>query len=264
MASVVAALGPDVSGQSLTASPPQFEVASIKLNQEPGPANNWSVSGQRFNGAMSQVYELIHLAWGDFQLRIDNAPAWTSGERYDVIANAGVDITPSSPIVSQMMRALLVDRFKLAAHLETREAQSYKLRLARTDPKLGPRLEPPMADCPVATGTAAQGPCGPGQQPDALIFGNTKVSNLTWILGLIVGARVEDETGLTDSYRVNLKFTPPPRLAPLDANNPIPAVSAEAPSIFEAVEEQLGLKLVPFKGTIDVLVIDRIERPTPD
>jgi uncharacterized protein (TIGR03435 family) len=241
---------------------PQFEVASVKLNPEPGPANTWSVSGHRFNGTKSQVSALIRVAWEDTQLRLEGAPNWIN-DRYDVVANADIDVVPGSQALAQRLRALLIERFRLAAHYETRQLPMYRLVLARPDRRLGPGLEPPTPDCPVAGGTAAEGVCGPGRQPDALTFGNTGMSNLSWILSLIVGQRVIDQTALTDTYKVDLKFTPPQRLgAQADGLTPLPADAP--PLIFDALEEQLGLKLEAFRGPVEVLVIDHIERPSPD
>src|SRR5688572_4504215 len=133
-------------GQSSTDPLPQFEVASIKLNRSEGPANYWDISGRRFIGSRSQVSELIRLAWGDFQLRIEGAPDWIGRDRYDVIANAGVDIAPDAPALGQMMRALLMERFKLAAHIEPRAVQIYALVLAKPGRQFGPRLRTALTE----------------------------------------------------------------------------------------------------------------------
>ena len=88
--------------QSSTDTLPQFEVAAIKLNRSEGPANYWEISGRRFLGNRSQVSELIRLAWDDFQLRIEGAPDWIGRDRYDVFANAGMDIAPGAPALGQI------------------------------------------------------------------------------------------------------------------------------------------------------------------
>lgn len=148
---------------SAQSAAPQFEVASIKANTSDGLPNYWQISGRRFIGTRSQIIQLIRMAFGDMQIRVDGAPGWTIGERYDVIANSPVDITPGTPVLGEMMRALLVDRFKLAARLETRQESIYALVPARTDRGFGQRMQPPIPDCPPVTAASrAPGTCGPG------------------------------------------------------------------------------------------------------
>jgi uncharacterized protein (TIGR03435 family) len=159
-----------------------------------------------------------------------------------------------------MTRTLLADRFKLVVHGETREMPIYALVLARRDGTLGPQFHHSTVDC-----TASTARCGAGKTGDftmhgeAIPMGQLLVGLLPWVDRFIV-----DRTGLTGIFDVDLQWTPgrlPPGAGP--PGGP-PPVDPNRPSIFTAVQEQLGLKLESAKGPVDVLVIDHIERPTED
>src|SRR5690349_1564240 len=196
---------------------PAFEVASIKRNTSEGPNNYWQISGKRFVGNKSQIAQLIRMAWGNFQLRLERFPEWIFTEPYDVIANAPADLAPGSQALGRMMRALLAERFKLAAHTEPREEQIYALVKARATGALGPRLQPPVPECPLARGSTIQpGVCGPGVTTGRMQWGNSDIGGLALNLSRQTGRRVVDETGLIGGYKIDLEFTP----QPLDAAPP--------------------------------------------
>ena len=110
----------------------------------------------------------------------------------------------------------------------------------------------------------AAGTCGPGVTPGRIKFGNVTMGNVALLLSRQVGRRVVDETGLTDGYQVDLEFVPQRlQAAPPTPDQP-PPPPPEGQTVFDAIQEQLGLKLESKKGSVDVLVVDHIERPTPD
>lgn len=265
VAAWIALAAPPLRAQQPAAVTPAFEVASIKRNTSEGPNNYWQISGPRFIGNKSQIAQLIRMAWGNFQLRLERFPEWIFTEPYDVIAIAPTDVVAGSPSLGQMMRTLLIERFSLAAHTEPRDEPIYALVRARPDGSLGPRLQPPLADCPLARGSTMQpGVCGPGVEPGRMKWGNSGIDGLVLNLARQTGRRVVDETGLAGGFRIDLEFTP----QPLSATPPAPGQNEPALpgglTIFEALQQQLGLKLESRRGTVEVLVIDRIERPTPD
>ncbi|MGE0447151.1 MAG: TIGR03435 family protein [Vicinamibacterales bacterium] len=105
---------------------PAFEVASVKQDRSgEQPTNNWQRSPGRVNYQNSQVLQLLRAAWGDFSLRVEGAPDWVAGERYDVDVRFPVDAPAST--ITLMLRQLLIERFRLAAHLEAREVPMYGL-----------------------------------------------------------------------------------------------------------------------------------------
>ncbi len=235
--------------------PLAFEVASVKPNMSgEQPANNWTLAPGRTDFHNSQVMQLIKRAWGDFSLTTEGGPGWLSSDRFDVVAQYPADTPPAARDL--MLRALLVERFKLSAHIVSRETPIYALVLARKDSTLGPQLQPALADC-APTGRSNPPPsCSNSVSPGrGMINANYfDMATLTRALSSLpaVGRRVVDRTGLLGGYKMALTFAPSP------------GQPSDAPSIFTALQEQLGLRLESTKGPVDVLVIDHVERPTPD
>ena len=184
-----------------------------------------------------------------------------------------------------MIRSLLADRFKLVAHNETKEQTIYALVVARTDGKLGPALKKSDIDCAAlmanarARGQAAAPPPGPPQPgqrmpcgvrigPGNLSASAGTLAQFAQSLGMFVGRIVVDKTGLTGGYDIDLTWTPdqmPQRAAGTPGDQPVRIngvdIDPNGPSIFTAVQEQLGLKLDSQKGPVEMLVIDRVEKP---
>jgi uncharacterized protein (TIGR03435 family) len=206
-------------------------------------------------------------------------PEWAQRDRYDVSATSplGRPATPAER--AAMMRAMLAERIKLVAHVEKREQPAYDLVLARSDGRLGPGIKPSEVDC-VAKAAADAAALAAGQLPPPRAFpdlnapqppcsglnvtrgmeGDTTMENLARLLRGVGGAGrpVVDKTGLTGSYRIKAEFD---RTA--GQSGPDLAPSPGSPTtVFTALPEQLGLKLVPSKAEREVLVIDRLERPT--
>jgi uncharacterized protein (TIGR03435 family) len=173
---------------------------------------------------------------------LPGAPAWVHNDRYDVLAtheaNAGREAT------TQMLRSLLADRFKLGVHYEKQSRPVYSLVVARPG-RLGPGLTVSTRDC------AKDVECG-------MSLGGGVLRAVGQPLGIISSAGrpdgrvIVDKTGLPGRYDFTLRYTL--QSGPND----------DTPSIFTAVEEQLGLKLAPDTAPLDVVVVDHIERPTED
>ena len=174
-----------------------------------------------------------------------------------------------------MLRALLEERFKLVTHRETREMPIYELVVARADGRLGPGLHKSDVDCEALFAARRAGVAPPPRQPleppacglmggpARTIAGAVTMQQLATNLSTAVEGLVIDKTGLTGRFDFNLAWTP--ERLPTDAPPPgIPPIDPNGPDLFTALREQLGLKLTPAKGPVDVLVIDRVERPTPN
>jgi uncharacterized protein (TIGR03435 family) len=178
-----------------------------------------------------------------------------------------------------MGRALLTERFKLIVHYETRELPIYALVMARTDGRIGPQLHPVEVDCiaqraaqRAAVGSAPPSPgslppippCFIGQFP-----GNWTglAVTMSQVASALQGDRlVVDRTGLSGQFDLTLSYTPDqmPSQGPPPGAPPLPPIDPNGPSIFTALQEQLGLKLESTKGPVDVLVIDHVEHPSED
>lgn len=234
-----------------------FEVASIKRNTSPGVKTSLAVApGGRLTVVGAPVFWLIGGAYGDANggLRpeqVVGAPDWLWSERYDINAVApAADAVGESPTFIRMrpyLQSLLEDRFHLRTHRETRDLPIYALVRAGKDGAPGPGLSRSPIDC-----VKDPAKCGFMGGPVGRIRAEALTSDLLMqLLGSATGRVVVDRTGLQGPFAVNLEWSP-------DQSSP------DKPSIFTAVQEQLGLKLESTRGPVGVLVIDRVERPTPD
>jgi uncharacterized protein (TIGR03435 family) len=216
--------------------------------------------------------------------RIIGLPDWITRERYTIAAKAADGAPPNALPV--MLRNLLKDRFKLATHRETRELPIYNLVFARNDKHFGPALKETSAECrtmisarleAVQRGGPVPAPLDPDGCSLALInpgpgiasFKGIPMAMIVTILTQSVGRTVLDKTGLTSSYDFTLKWTPDPGSGGLTPFGPPPGAppapaDPDAPNLFTALQEQLGLKLESARGPVEVVVIDRLEKPTPD
>jgi uncharacterized protein (TIGR03435 family) len=273
---------------------PAFEVASVKPNKSRDAGRGSFVPRvDRFTQTNVTLRQLVQRAYARraFDTRqIVGGPGWIDSDRFDIIAKiedgAGSllalyvpDGKDSPGLAYLMLRTLLEDRFKLAVHSETRDLPIYTLMLARNDGRLGPKLVPSDIDCdralkeqadalkktgrplPVPSGQGP--PCSRGGTPGKFIGNDISMLWLADALTEFVnranpGSRsvtrvVVNRTGLTGNFDMTLEWTPD-------------ELSTDTPggSIFTALQEQLGLKLVPSRGPVDVLVVDRAERPGPD
>ncbi len=251
----------------------RFEVVSIKPFDASGGATPRSgTRGTRYDSSGLPLWWLVaqaHLAPLDRD-RVVGLPEWIDTERYAIAAKIPDGVAVSALPV--LMTNLLKDRFRMVSHTETREMPVYNLVLVRSDKRIGPLLKESSAECRAevaarlaapqrgASPPTASGACPPqGLNIGFLSGGGIEMAILTQGLTQLVGRPVIDRTGLTGRYDYTLKWRPEPGIGP-----PGPPVDPDAPSIFTAVEEQLGLKLESARGPVEVVVIDRLEKPTLD
>jgi uncharacterized protein (TIGR03435 family) len=250
---------------------PQFEVASVKPSAPDARGAGISAPNGRLTISNMPVNEMIVFAWRIQPYQISGGPAWMGSERYDVTAKA--ESTPKQGELPLMLQALLADRFQLATHFETKDFPIYALVLARKDGKLGPNLtEAKEGSCTTPDPTQPRRPPGPGvtycgQQvmgQKALTARSVPVGRIVPTLARMLGRTIIDKTGLTGNYDISLEWTPDEsQMAMLQQDAPRPPPSdTPGPSIFTALQEQLGLKLESQKGPVQVLVVDRVEKPT--
>ena len=203
--------------------------------------------------------------------RIVGGPSWIGNDRFDI--NAKAEAPTSQDQLELMLRTLLADRFKLAVHVETRDEAIYALVMSRSDHKLGPNLHPAAADCATLRAKAPPGPPPNGFGPCGNVGGmppgtqNARGFDSGVLAGLLsreAGRKVVDKTGLTGNFDWDLKWTPQAfQERPFDRQR-FPTVDPDGPSIFTAVQEQLGLKLESQQAKGEFLIIDRVEHPTED
>jgi uncharacterized protein (TIGR03435 family) len=269
-----------------TTTPPaatEFDVASIKLNNSSNlpPLNpvvlmvlrngamytrNGRYSMQGINATTPSV--LIQAAYNVRDFQILEAPGWVSNERYDVEARAAEGTTFEQ--MRPMLQSLLADRFKLAVRRETRQLPVYELLPARDGLTIVPTSE---GSCvprekavlfgPLMCGGMRRQAANPAlERKDTIEAAGVPMSTLIDFLTSESGRTVLDKSGFTDVFNFRLEFA---STLPGGFTADAPAPSAPAGvSIFTAIEEQLGLRLRSTTGPVDVLVIEHVERPSPN
>ncbi len=272
-------------GQNAATAAPVFDVASIKLNKgcEARPRSAYVPSRGELNLVCINLELAIQYAYSIFAngvspnltlVQVSGGPGWIKSDYYEIIAK--VDGNPRmTQMEGPMLRALLEDRFQLKVHHDTREVPVYELTVAKGGLKLKPSME---GNCVPLDLNNAPPPPAPGQPPPnfcGIQKPGMKGGNITMdangmtmaqltegLLSRITDRKVIDKTGLAGMFDVHLEFTPDER-TPLGADGAtIPTAGANDLSIFNALQEQLGLKLEAGRGPIDVFVIDRVERPS--
>jgi uncharacterized protein (TIGR03435 family) len=255
----------------------------VKPNRSPDARQSFSVAPGRYTFTAYTVKSLIGLSHqrNAFDPReMIGGPDWIDRDRFDVVVQAekGAALTDPDGFpgpVFAMLRAVLTDRFGLVTHNEVRERPVYALTTARTDRRLGAGLTAADGDCGDAMrkmvapvpGQRPPGPppCSFGGGPGRIqgnvvtlaIFGN--------MLAGLVGRPVVDRTGVSGHFNITLEYTPEAGITsvgPPDAQTQASPPGRDAPSLFTALQEQLGLKLESTRAPVDVLVIDKVSPPT--
>lgn len=225
---------------------PEFEVATLKLSPPPeGDLININL-GRTQNGKLTMANvtlgDCIKYAWNLSSNAQFAGPAWLNEKlvRFDIVAQAKPGTPPEQ--VRLMLQNLLADRLKLTTHVEKREI-SY---LALVPAKNGPKLQPAKPDTPQNTGP---------QLPGKLSHNAMGMDMLTRLLARFERDTVIDQTGLQGQFEIHLEWEPSNR------NNPD---GPSGPSVYTALQEQLGLRLIRQKGPVDILVVDHAEQVPAD
>lgn len=240
-----------------------FDVASIRRSESASTPMSVTTTPGRFTATSIDLKNLVTVAYRLPWFRIINVPDWP--ERYDVVASmpSGVDVGQ----LGAMLQSLLTERFMMRAHMETRDQPVYALVMARNDGCCGPQLQRADVDCAVVLAARAT-PAGATAQASALdpcddqvrTLGHVVIRGMSldalanYLSGAARDRVVVNRTGLEGNFDLELRFELP------DSGSTVSA--GEFPSLFGALEEQLGLKLEPQRGPVEVLVIDSIDRPS--
>jgi uncharacterized protein (TIGR03435 family) len=242
----------------------QFEVASVKLHTSDDPRVYMVAQpGGRFVAANIPLRLLIRSAYQLQDDQIVGGPAWLATDRFDIDARAPQTAIPPYAQLQDMLQMLLADRFTLTTHHEKRELPVFALERSRRDGSFGPGLR--STACPdLAIDLSKPQPCVNIQTGvGSLTVRGMPFNQFTPYLSPYVNRVIVDRTGLDGRYDIELKWTPESPAQNRGAGEP-PAPDPNAVSIFTALQEQLGLRLNSTRDTVDVLVIDTLERPTPN
>jgi uncharacterized protein (TIGR03435 family) len=276
-----AILGTLTAALALAQSATHFEVASVKLSPpndkfgvmdggplSPGPFNMGSHDPNRITWTNTRLIRILMMAY-DLPADRISGPGWLESATYDIVAT--VPPATTVPDFKLMVQNLLADRFKLTLHRETKEVSGYSLELANSGPKLRPIVvgatgTPGTNPLTIVdqSGFPAPRPGNPMYLPGAGFSATIKVDHMyratvlnqsmptiANFLGTAAGMPVEDHTGLTGLYDFHLEYKP---------NLPTEAAGDPAPDLFDAIQTQLGLKLVKRKVPQETLVIDHAEK----
>jgi uncharacterized protein (TIGR03435 family) len=242
---------------------PIFEVATIKPNDSGAPSlQGITMNGRNFRTRNSSLGDLIHFAYDVQTKQIVNAPEWMEKDRYNIAAVPEQQGVPNAEQVKIMIQKLLANRFKLTFHHDKKELSAYLLTVAKDGQKL--------------TRTQRPGPqpgigFRPGTGGLTLMVMNATMADFTGFLQVLVLDRpVVDETGLKGNFDFQCTFTPdesqfnghPPMPPPQQTDTANTGSASSAPSLYEAFQQQLGLKLSAKKTPVDVIVIDHVEKPS--
>jgi uncharacterized protein (TIGR03435 family) len=244
---------------------PRFEAASVKPNNSPDAGINNRFSPGRFAYVNTPLDVFISNAYRFPSDRIVGLPDWARREKFDITATHSPEYASFSPQQLAMLQRLLEERFLLQTHRETREMPVYELVKVRAD-GLGPQLRVSNVDCVSPAADKAQ--CGT-RITMGLIDGRfVNWRAVTDQLPSLAGRAVIDKTGLSGMFDVKLEWSPDPAVSRSPAAAAAASAAAATPGervdIFTALQEQLGVKLQSARAPLEVLVIDRLERPTPD
>lgn len=248
------------------AQAPAFDAASVKQNRSGSPGSRVSTPEGRFNASNALLADLIQNAYRVQPFQIVGIPEGVATSRFDVEATVPRGTAPS--LVPVMLQGLLADRFALTVHREMREQPVYALVVARPDRRLGPELTPSSQDCAaVSEGGPLRAPvtglqpdgrptCGMMMSPARIRAGGMTMTQLANALAAYVRRTVVDDTRLEGFFDFELRYS-------AQGRGGGPAASPDdAPAIFTAVQEQLGLKLEPRQARVDVLVVERARLPS--
>ncbi|MGD1064609.1 MAG: TIGR03435 family protein [Terracidiphilus sp.] len=248
---LIASLGACCTGTSQQPAPaqPAYDVATVKVNNGFSRDTSVDMDETTFRAINVPLQHLLVNAYGIRPGLMFGLPPWASSLRFDIYAKVTDPDLKTLRSLSQaqrreMIAAILVDRFHLKVHTETKILPVYELVVAKGGPKLTPSLRPD--------------PLGIGKMDvhnSDIIAAQLTLSQLAGNLSAPLDRTVIDKTGLTGQYDLRLHWTPNTAAGgdePADA----------PPDLFTAIQEQLGLKLQPAKGPVETLVIDHLDKPT--
>ena len=262
--------------------PLAFDTASVKPNKSGDEERYFRLDprGGSLTVVNMQLRALITFAYQIQSFQLEGGPGWIASDRFDILAKperevpaTGAFFTGQDPL-RMMLRTLLADRFKLVMHKETKELPIFELVVARQDGKLGPQLRPAAVDCaartaaaragtPPSFGPPGPGSCGTTMNPVSVRGGGATMAMLASLLEGPAQRLVIDRTGLAGNWDLEVNYTPDRSQLPPGVELPSP-IDPNGPSLYTAIEEQLGLKLRPARGPVEVLVIDSVQQPSPN
>ena len=235
-------------------APAVFEVATIRASDPNTPGKLFTFKGRQFMTINTTVSDLIAFSYSLHARQITGAPEWIDNEKYNVTGQPQAEGQPNERQLKAMVRSLLEERFRIAVHRESRELPVYAMIVATAGPKLSKNATNP-------DGLPSLFFKGLGVLPAI----NASMSDLANVMQTAVLDRpVVDRTGLSGRFDFTLTWTPDEsQFRGMGVRVPAPSTDPNLPpGLFTAIEEQLGLKLESTRAPVEVLVVDRVEKPS--
>lgn len=234
---------------------PAFDVATIKPVDANAKAGRYIImeGTHRFIGKNYTLKLLIAAAYNLNPRAISGGPAWIESDHYDIVAVTPGEQRPNRDEQMAMLRTLLTGRFNLTFHREPKVFSIYELEVAKGGPKLKSSTAPPTDPAALISTVYPQRMMLPARNASMGEF-------VSMLQRALLDRPVVDKTGLPGKYDFDLEWAPDET----QFGGEVPVASADAPSppFFSAIQQQLGLRLVPTRGPIEALVIDKAERPS--
>ncbi len=235
---------------------PAFEVATIKPSDPASKGQIVTLRGTEVITTNTTVHDLINLAYWLHPKQLTGGPAWTESEKYDMTGKPDAPGQPNVDQMKMMIQKLLADRFQLKFHFEKRDLSAYAVTITKAGAKIIRSQDDPKGLPGFYFGRTASG--------TTLTFRNSPMSQVTAVLQNFLDKPVVDQSGLSEKYDFTLTFTLDAAQAVRLGGAPLPAADNPdaAPDVFAAFQQQLGLKLESTKAPVDVMVIDKVEKPS--
>lgn len=267
---VLTLLLPVASAQKPMVKLPSFDVVSIRPNNTGSGSIRVSIDDDHFEMTNVTFAIMLMNAYNLRPAQLSNLPSWAHSEHFDVkgkVLDGDLEalkkMTPEDR--RPMFQALIRDRFGLQFHMETRPMPVYELTVARGGPKMQALPEQTDAEKEAAeknpAASAERGSLNVNQTPGGILItaGGVKMSTLVATLSNYAGRTVLDKTGLPADYTFQLRWLPEEASAP---HGDAGSTAEPLPSLFTAIQEQLGLRMVAGKGDVELMVIDHVDHPT--
>jgi len=234
------------------AANPSFEVATIKPARPEMQGFGMTMRGRDVI-AFGTLMNLITISYGVQDKQVEGLPAWATVDKYEITGRPDTDGIPNDRQFKLMIQKLLADRFKLALHRDKKEQSVYALTVARGGPKLTPSAADP------------NGPPGLGMRALAnMVATNISMADFAgYFQSVVLDRPMVDQTGLTGRYDFTLRWTPDDsQFRGAGLRVPPPPDNATLPNLFTAIQEQIGLRLESTRAPADVLVVDKVDKPS--
>jgi uncharacterized protein (TIGR03435 family) len=245
-----------------TPAAPRFDVVSVKRNTSGDVASSVRPEPNGLTAVNTTLMRLIRVAYQIADFQVVDAPGWFTSERYDVAARTTEPVTIAQ--IGTMLKALLTDRFGLRIVQQRREAGVLELRVDRDRLRMTPSAQPcglvqaGTANAPIASSASRQTPPCFSSLAGEMIARGVTTGMVAQELTRRLERFVVDRTDLTNAFDFDLRWAPDTGAAAPDA------APSDLPPLVTAVQEQLGLRLVPARAPVDVYVVAAASRPTPD